>query len=294
MGDVISHLFERDVVTAVGSDSARFLQGQLSQDVERLRVGDSAWSLLLQPGGKPDGLLRVTRTADDAFLLDVDPGYAEAVLARLSRFRIRVDCDLEAIPGYEMLALRGGNSKDRSFVEFGEAVIVAPVLGSSLGDFGLDLIGRSIVVPDGLADDPDGVERDRIRRGVPTMGAEIDDSVIPAELGAWLIDETVSFTKGCYVGQELVARVDSRGSNTPRHLRGLRTDGADGADSAVVVGATVTVGEKVVGSVTSVADNLALARLARSVEVGDLVRVDGQIDAVVSDLPFTVGAGTTD
>lgn len=281
MGDLISHLFERDVVTAIGADSARFLQGQLSQDVERLGVGDAAWSLLLQPGGKPEALVRVSRTAEDQFMIDLEPGYADVVLARLNRFRIRVEFDLEAVSGYRMLAVRGRGARERALAWSGETTLVLPVLGSSVNDdVGVDLIGRSLEVPDGLVDDGMAVEADRVERGVPAMGSEIDDSVIPAELGQWFIAETVSFTKGCYVGQELVARVDSRGSNTPRHLRGLRADGA------VSVGAEVTAGSAVVGTVTSVAGALALARLGRAVNIGDTVRVDGRIDAVVNGLPF--------
>jgi folate-binding protein YgfZ len=101
-------------------------------------------------------------------------------------------------------------------------------------------------------------ERDeavRIEAGVPRMGAEIIDEVMPAELGQWLIDRSVSFTKGCYTGQELVARVDSRGGNVPRHLRGLVVDGA----VVPPAGAEIMVGDKVVGSVTSSARSAALA-----------------------------------
>ena len=72
---------------------------------------------------------------------------------------------------------------------------------------------------------PEALNAVRVEAGWPAMGAELgpdlDPLVIPAEAGPWLVDASVSFTKGCYTGQELVARVDSRGSNTPRHLRGL-------------------------------------------------------------------------
>ena len=123
------------------------------------------------------------------------------------------------------------------------------------------------------------IERLRIRAGIPRLGAELDESTIPAEAGQWLIDHSVSFTKGCFVGQELVARVDSRGSNTPRKLRLLRL--AHGANR---VGAEVMSGGDVVGAITSIVDLDALAYLHRSVEVGDEVTVGGE-PATVEALP---------
>jgi folate-binding protein YgfZ len=104
-------------------------------------------------------------------------------------------------------------------------------------------------------------EAERIRAGVPAMGDELDESTIPAEVGQWFIDASVSFTKGCYTGQELVARIDSRGSNVPRHLRVLAVEG----DIEVPVGAEVVVGDTVVGRVTSSADGAALAYVKRTV-----------------------------
>ncbi len=109
----------------------------------------------------------------------------------------------------------------------------------------------------------------RIEQGWPAMGHELDDSVIPGEAGQWLIDASVSFTKGCYTGQELVARVDSRGNNTPRHLRGVVL----GTNVLPPVGAELVVDGQVRGSLTSVGESLdlrapvALGYVHRSVEV---------------------------
>lgn len=204
----------RDVVVVDGPDAATYLQGQLSQDVAALAVGDSAWSLLLQPQGKIDAWFRMTRTGDERFELDVDAGSGDAVVARLSRFLIRTKATVE-------LAEHG-------------------------------------VVRDGGAAD----EAERIGAGVPAMGAEIDERTIPAEIGQWIIDASVSFTKGCYTGQELTARIDSRGSNVPRRLRVL--DVPDGV--TIVPGAEVHVGGSLVGTVTSAAEGVALAFVKRSVE----------------------------
>jgi folate-binding protein YgfZ len=233
----------RDVVDVSGPDAIGYLQGQLSQDVEALAIGQSAWSLLLQPTGKVDAWLRVTRTADDAARLDVDEGAGETVLARLRRFKLRTKAELEL----------------------------------------------STWAPDQPVSDPEELEARRIEAGVPAMGAEITEATIPAELGQWLIDASVSFTKGCYTGQELVARIDSRGGKGPRPLRGLVVQG-----DVPAVGAEVRVGGAPVGTVTSSARSpelgpIALALLARSVEPGTTVEVDGvdgALTAEVRELPL--------
>ncbi|MGH9075819.1 MAG: hypothetical protein ACRDZQ_17135, partial [Acidimicrobiales bacterium] len=90
---------ERDVVRVTGPDAAGYLQGQLSQDLAALAVGGSAPSLLLSPQGKVDAWLRVSRVAEDGFLLDTDAGWGEAVVARLGRFRLRSKVELSLVAG---------------------------------------------------------------------------------------------------------------------------------------------------------------------------------------------------
>ncbi len=130
----------------------------------------------------------------------------------------------------------------------------------------------------------------RIELGVPRMRTEVRGEVIPAELGQPLIDAAASFTKGCYTGQELVARVDSRGGNVPRHLRGVVLETAEvpsPGDELVVAG-------KVVGELTTTGWSprlgapVALAFVHRSVEVPGTVAVRGSVDATaqVSELPL--------
>jgi folate-binding protein YgfZ len=127
----------------------------------------------------------------------------------------------------------------------------------------------------------------RIECGVPSMGAELTEDTIPAEAGQWLIDASVSFTKGCYTGQELVARIDSRGGNVPRPLRGLLVDG-----EPAPVGTTVLVDDKEVGVVTSSArspalGSIALGPVARSVEPGTTVALrwpDGSLGRATTAL----------
>jgi folate-binding protein YgfZ len=126
----------------------------------------------------------------------------------------------------------------------------------------------------GVVDPTD--ERQRIRAGMPRMGAELTDETIPGEGGQQLIDLSVSFTKGCYTGQELVARIDSRGGNVPRPVRVLQASGD------VNVGDEVTVGDDLVGVVTSAAGDVALAPLMRKVEIGDQVMVGAVTASVVA------------
>lgn len=249
-----------EVVSVSGPDAAGFLNGQLSQDVAAIAAGGSAWSLLLQPQGKVEAWLRVHRLADDEFLLEVDQGWGDGMVKRLSRFKLRVNCELGPVEAWRRLEVRG----DSSAVETPD-VLAAPSIWP--GAPGIDLVGPEVPIPAGVTLDPDAVERARLLAGVPRMGTELDESVIPAEAGTWLVDLSANFTKGCYVGQELVARIESRGSNTPRRLRGVRSASVLHAGDALIDG-----NGKSVGTVTSVviADNgttLGLAFIGRAVEV---------------------------
>jgi folate-binding protein YgfZ len=269
---------ERDTIHVAGIDAVEYLQGQLSQDVVAIAVGDSAWSLLLDPSGKVDAWLRATRVGADEFVLDVDPGCGDTVVTRLRRFLLRTKADIgdavrtpcTAVRGAPMPAPRAG----------------LPIAWPSID--GYDLLGAGATVPAGLADvDATAYDLARINRGVPMNGRELTTATIPAEAGQWLIDASVSFSKGCYTGQELVARIDSRGGNVPRPIRGLVIDGT----AAVAAGAEITAESGVVGAITSSAPDhdagvtLALAPLARSVAPGTRVGVDDR-SAEVSNFPL--------
>jgi folate-binding protein YgfZ len=228
----VSAGWERDVVRVAGPEAEVFLQGQLSQDVAAMGEGVSTWSFVLQPQGKVDVFLRITRVASDEFVLDTDAGWGERLMARLNRFKLRTKVDIEAMTAS-------------------------------------DPPSAAVALPDwpGFDDDSRTFEQRRIEAGFPKMGAEADESTIPAELGAHVIARSVSFTKGCYTGQELVARIDSRGGNVPRHLRVLKIDGDAPA------GAALHLGDREVGRVTSVTPAgdegavVGLGFVARSVEV---------------------------
>ena len=273
-----STAIERDAVRVSGTDAATFLQGQLSQDVDALAVSTSTWTFLLQPDGKVHTWARLTKTAADVFLLDADAGAGDALAKRLSRFLLRTKAEVEPLrlTGF---AVRGD---DLPHPDVADGVLRVP----SAHHLGYDVLGAGAgaVAPDGV--DPVGaevLEAHRIEHGIPAMGAELHDGVIPAEVGQWIIDESVSFTKGCFVGQELVARIDSRGGNVPKLLRAIV------CDASVEVGAEVeTTGPA--SSVTSAVVSpthgpVALAYCGRKVEPGQQVVV-GSTQGIVHELPL--------
>lgn len=225
---------ERDVVTVRGSDAMSYLQGQLSQDVALLEDGTSAWSLILQPQGKVDAWFRVSKVSSELFLLDVDAGWGETLTARLKRFMLRVDVTLDAAT-WQWHAYR--DEVPTPFPPISESLIAAPPAKSQVG---LDVLSLTLEEPVAEQLDEAAFERHRILARVPAMGSELTENTIPAE--AMIVDESASFTKGCYTGQELVARVDSRGSNTPRRLALITGPGsASVGDELVVDGSAIAV-----------------------------------------------------
>ena len=256
----MSALERRDTVTASGPDAAKYLQGQLSQDVAGLAVGGSAWSFLLEPTGKLGFVLRVQRCADDDFVLDVESGLGGAVEARLRRFLIRTKATLTA--GSITVDVTPGTTADAGLVGWwGEG------------------LHATIETPDGgVTETSDGgvscgAEALRIAAGWPGLG-ELTEGVIPAETG--LVGLAANFKKGCYTGQELVARVDSRGNHAPHHLERIELT------APAVVGAPVLVDGTEAATLTSVSGLQALAYVRRSVEAPADAVVDGHPAQVVS------------
>ncbi len=215
--------------------------------------------------------IRVTRAADDEFVVDVANGYGEAVRARLQRFKLRIKAEIEALP-WRCVALRGNKAPVHSVAPSGP--LTGGVRNGSLviryswnGVEGLDIMGEAPDIPHGAREcRDDALEALRIEAGIPEMGFELDDRTIPAE--AHLLERCVSFTKGCYTGQELVARLDARGNRVARRLMGLVLPDetpVTGVVGAEIVGAEIVRAEnaeKVLGSVTSAAWSPALGAVA--------------------------------
>jgi folate-binding protein YgfZ len=236
----------REVLRAEGPDVVSFLHGQVTQHVENIDVGHSAWSFILQPHGKVDGFIRLNRTAEDVFLIDYDRGQTEVLLERLDRFKMRTKVEFTTT-NFKVLAVRGVDLVRPEQPD----VVVAPVAWKGMNGF--DLIGESPVVPEGVPEvDHEAYEALRITTGFPVMGAELDQLTIPAEAGA--NDLAISFAKGCYTGQELVARIDARGGNVPRHLRAIVFDCDEHIPrGAVIMPVKTGPNVKPLGALTSVA-----------------------------------------
>ena len=236
----------RDVVEVVGADAATYLHSQVSNDLRPLQVGQSCWAFLLQPTGKVDVLLRVWRIADDRFVLDTDAGFGEVLVARVNRFKIRVKADVAPLP-WRCIAVRSTDGSP-----------VAGIDGLAAWGGGVDLLGADIEPPAGIAHGTvEQLLAARIEAGWPAMGTEIEPGeTIPAETG--VTSTAVSFTKGCYPGQELVERMDSRGSIAPRLLQVV-----DVAPGTAAGDPLLRNGESI-GTVTSVAGGRALAYVKRS------------------------------
>lgn len=245
-----------EAVRVGGLDASTFLDSLLSQDLAGLSPGAVARSLLLAPRGKLRAQLWVGR-AEDEYLLVTDGGSGQNVVADLTRFRLRVDVtigEVEPVMGLvgpsaaQVLAdagLRAGPNE--ASLERG------PVLHSPLGTVDrFFVIGES---PAHLVDagaTPVGslaATAVRVEAGEPRMGRDVDEGTIPQEAG--FAGEAISFTKGCFLGQELVARIDSRG-HVNRHLRGIVVT----ENRLPPEGAAVFAGDDEVGTITSIAESL--------------------------------------
>lgn len=278
---------QRDAVIAEGPDTVDFLQGQLSQDVAALAPGEAGFSLLLHPQGKISAWFRITRVADDRFIIDVDAGWSDEVLTRLNRFKLRTNCEITVAP-WTSLTLIGPGADDVA-IEGVEHDMLTSWAGVPVRDvFGVALDIDSVASLPEI--DADVFTALRVEGGIPRMGAELDDSTIPAAAG--IVEGSVSFTKGCFTGQELVARIDSRGNNVPKRLVGVVITGAKAAHT----GADVTSDQGAsIGAITSSSwsDELeaavALAYVSRAAEIGDVVTVavDGETaSAELRSLPL--------
>ncbi|MEI7882001.1 MAG: hypothetical protein WCI32_00485 [Actinomycetota bacterium] len=236
-----------------GSDAKTYLHSQLSQDIASMQPGDVRMSLLLQPTGKVDSLLRVTCAAADRFVLDCDPGFGESTVARLSRFKIRVNAEIEL----QRQTWRAVRSTETAVLSIDGAIPAWRCDGSAF-----DIFSPNLVMPPTVGEGTEAeFAESRVRACWPVMGTDITTEMIPAETS--VVEVAVSFTKGCYPGQELVERMDSRGSMAPRRLCRVT------CVSDAKVGDEVLVNGEVVGKYTTVSGMMALALIKRGVEIND-------------------------
>jgi len=216
----------RDYVRVAGPDAEDFLQRIVSNDVTQAPCE----ALLLTPKARVIAPLVVVRRADEDFLLLTEPGLGDVVRATLVRARFATKVDIEPEEHQSVLVFGddGDGIPNRDYGEPAVEVLDADVEPTLNGD---------------------ELERMRIEAGTPAWGKELDDRVLPAEAG--LDERAISFTKGCYPGQEPIARLHYRGK-VNRRLRVLAVEGAE-------PGQQVSYGGKVVGRVTSAVADRALA-----------------------------------
>ena len=280
-----------------GAEAAEFLQGQLTNDIEALEPGEGCYAALLDRKGKIRADMRVLRIAPDELLIDTEPEAGELVRKHLDMYRVGRDAAVEpGSEGVSLLALIGPRSRALA----GELALGAEHSHAEVGlggtrcravatDLGVDLLAgagdgaelRAHLLHAGAEPiEEAAAEIARGEAGRPRLGREIVEGTMPQEAG--INERAVSFTKGCYIGQETVARLHYKGKPN-RHLRRLRTEREVGG------GDVVSVGEREVGTVgtavLSPAEGpLALAILRREAEPGARVIVGGDTPALVEEI----------
>ncbi len=240
---MLIRLAQRDIYRLSGTDRVRFLNGQVTNDILNLPEGQSLHACALSAKGKLNGDLFVTAWSED-ILLDWDRVLSEALVPRLERYMIADDVTLDT-PDYNLFHVLAPLESER----LPTAVRVAS--SNRFRRTGVDLfIPKSLqldlpqVLNQPVLSDAE-VEELRIERGIPKWGKELNDNVIPVEAG--LDQDSISYTKGCYLGQEVISRIRSIG-HVNRHLRGVRLTKGE----TLPIGSTLLdMAQKSIGQVTS-------------------------------------------
>jgi folate-binding protein YgfZ len=290
---------ERGFLDVLGADAAEYLQGQLTNDVEAVAVGEGQYAALLDRKGHMQTDMRLVRVGEGAILIDLEPAAKDQALRHLTMYSIGRDVAVsDASEERALISLIGPRAAEIAATaplpEFAnEPTQIAGVDVVAVGTRdGIDLLlpvaererlVGALTQAGAVEVSPEAVEILRVEAGVPRFGAEMDASTMPAEAG--IVEDAISFTKGCYIGQETVARLHYKGKPN-RHLRGLKLSGA------AAPGATLRLGEKEVGTlggavVSPAFGPIGLAIVRREAQLGGqlLVGEDG-VTAEVVALPF--------
>jgi tRNA-modifying protein YgfZ len=286
---------DRGKLLVTGSEGADFLQGQVTNDVDVVAPGQGCYAALLNHKGKLRTDMRLLR-GDEWIWLDTEAIGFRPLTYTIETYSLGRDVQWRDVTAERtILSLVGPAARDRldtpppkdehAFVEGEHGLYVSTLLGVDvICDAGDATAVRAAL---GVEEVPEAAaECVRIEAGRPRLGYDMDGDTIPQEAG--INERAVSFTKGCYVGQETVARLHYRGKPN-RHLRGLRL--SEPADR----GAELRLGEKVVGRLGSTCVSpalgpIALALVRREASPGDTLAVgDDGLSAEVVELPFTRG-----
>jgi folate-binding protein YgfZ len=291
---------ERAALTVRGPDGAEYLQGQLTNDIEAIEPGSGCYAALLDRKGHLQADMRVLRFEDGELWLDLEPGPAAEVLKHLRTYSIGRDVEIEGVSeSWAITSLIGPRAAELSgfeglgpehaqrFREWDGTEVLAAAT-----DLGVDLITKAddaaalverLAAAGAVEVSEPAAEIVRVESGRPRFGFEMGSESMPAEAG--ITDRAVDFEKGCYIGQEPVARLHYRGKPN-RTLRGLRLNGP--ADQ----GAPLRLGEREVGAIGTACLSpalgpIALAIVRREADEGDTIEVgDAGTTAEVVELPF--------
>jgi tRNA-modifying protein YgfZ len=290
---------QRGKLLVSGPDAAEYLQGQLTNEIEGLATGEGCYAALLDRKGHMQADMRVLRPSPEELWIDTEPEAIEAARRHLQTYKVGREVEIADVGDEKaILSLIGPRSAeiaaspplDRHRCE---RMAVAGIDCVAAGTReGIDLIAaagdaarlREALVAAGAPEVGAGaVEILRIEAGTPRFGAETGPETMPAEAG--IVEAAVSFDKGCYIGQEPVARLHYKGRPN-RHLRGLRLSGK------VEPGAALRLGEREVGRVGSscvspVHGPIGLAIVRREAEPGaELAVGEDGVTARLVELPF--------
>lgn len=323
----------RNRICLTGADRVRFLHGQVTNDIKRLKTGEGCYAAITTAKGKMESDLNIC-VLQDELLLDFEPGLTEKISQRLEKYIVSDDVQVvDVAPHYGLLSVQGPKAEAVikalgifpelptkplqslkvsdsnlgeiylvkqsriSLNESGAHGVTRPTLGfdlfvptNSLGAVADKLIAAAKSTG-GLACGWDAFEIARIEAGVPRFGADMDETNIPLECG--IETRAVSYSKGCYIGQEVINRIHSIG-HVNKELRGLRL--ADDLKNLLVKGDKLFHDGKEVGYVTSATKspaldgNIALGYVRREANaIGTeliLRTASGETKASISELPF--------
>ncbi len=290
---------ERGKLLVLGAEAAEYLQGQLTNDVEALEPGEGCYAALLDRKGHMQADMRVLRLAPGAVWLDTEAETLAAVSRHLGMYKIGREVEIEDVSSARaVLSLIGPRGAEVAgtpplaegawesvSIEGAECLAVGTALGIDLicDAAEAERLTAALAAAGAPAVGPEAAEVLRIEAGTPRFGAEMDAATMPAEAG--IVERAVDFEKGCYIGQETVARLHYRGKPN-RHLRGLRLS------APAPSGAPLALNGKEVGrlggsGVSPARGPIALAVVRREAEPGAQLAVgeDG-VTARVVDLPF--------
>lgn len=298
-----------DVLALVGPDRLRFLNGLVTNEVKSLLPGQGRYGLFTQQKGRILAEVRLLARDGERLWLVLPPGAGPAIAAHLARYKVADRVEVEVVDGITAWALVG----PRAAAVLATAGLGAPHaplahvateldgstvvvvreedLGGEVARFLVlstirDAVGERLLAAGARAVGHDAWEALRIEEGRPAAGVDFGEDCFPQEAG---LEAAVSFTKGCYLGQEVVARIHYRGG-VQRRLRGLLFGGGP----TPARGAAVLHDGRQVGLLTSVARSprleraIGLAILHQKAEPGVDVTVGGE-PANVVELPFSAG-----